>query len=181
MIKNGDILTLPKNLSILATMNTSDQSLFPMDSAFKRRWEWVYQPIEEGKDENGGALNWKIELNGYKPIDWWDFINCINHEIADLTSSEDKQLGYFFCTPNKDKIISSERFVNKVIFYLWNDVFKDYAFDRECCKDENGNIVYYKQFFKKDSNEINPEVVAKFLNKLKDSNGNNLELAQKDN
>lgn len=123
----GDVLVLPKNLYIWATMNTSDQSLFPIDSAFKRRWDWTYMPIKEAKDKN-----YKIVLSGsnieYK---WWDFISAINDVINVVTSSEDKKLGYFFCKPCDDKNITASQFVNKVIFYLWNDVLKDYEMPKE--------------------------------------------------
>ena len=119
-IKNGTELMLPPNLYIWATMNTSDQSLFPIDSAFKRRWEWKYMKIS-----NAGK-NWKITA-GDKQYDWWNFIEKINNEIAAATSSDDKKLGYFFCKPNEGDAINAERFVGKVIFYLWNDVFKDEA------------------------------------------------------
>ena len=71
-VLKGEILLLPDNLYIWATMNTSDQSLFPIDSAFKRRWDWKYMPICEGK-ENGVSLGWKIEANG-KLFDWWQFV-----------------------------------------------------------------------------------------------------------
>lgn len=167
-IKNGEILTLPKNLSILATMNTSDQSLFPMDSAFKRRWEWIYQPIVEGKDEQGRPLKWYIQVDDEKGVDWWEFLEAINLEIADLTSAEDKKLGYFFCTPDgDDKIISAKRFVGKVIFYLWNDVFKDYAFDRKCCQDKDSKPVMYAAFYDKgDGKSINTETLKQFFEKL---------------
>ena len=121
-VLSGDILLLPDNLYIWATMNTSDQSLFPIDSAFKRRWDWKYIPISEGK-ENGVSLGWKIKVNG-KLFDWWQFIEKINAEIDEQTKSEDKKLGYFFCKA-QDGIVSAETFVSKVVFYLWNDVFKD--------------------------------------------------------
>ena len=123
----GDILVLPKNLYIWATMNTSDQSLFPIDSAFKRRWDWTYMPIKEAKDKN-----YKIVLSGSNiEYNWWDFISAINNVINEVTSSEDKKLGYFFCKPCDDKNITASQFVNKVIFYLWNDVLKDYEMPKE--------------------------------------------------
>lgn len=122
-ICTGEVLVLPKNLHIWATMNTSDQSLFPIDSAFKRRWDWKYTPIH-----NAGK-NWRIALSDVE-YDWWDFVKKINDVIGDITSSEDKKLGYFFCKACNKKI-NAEKFVNKVIFYLWNDVLKDYELPEE--------------------------------------------------
>lgn len=137
-IKSGRVLLLPNNLYIWATMNTSDQSLFPIDSAFKRRWDWKYVRITNGyeRDEQGEfrlndqgqriPLNWKITLDQNTEFDWWEFVKAIDKEIADKTDSDDKKLGYFFCKPQGDsKTIDVETFVGKVIFYLWNDVFKD--------------------------------------------------------
>lgn len=123
----GEVLLLPNNLYIWATMNTSDQSLFPIDSAFKRRWDWQYMPISEGRDKNGRSKNWKIEADT-QIYSWWSFIQKINDEIYDKTNSEDKKLGYYFCKPTNG-VIKVETFVSKVLFYLWNDVFKD--FDNE--------------------------------------------------
>lgn len=126
-VLSGEVLLLPNNLYIWATMNTSDQSLFPIDSAFKRRWDWQYMPISEGRDKNGRSKNWKIEADT-QTYSWWSFIQKINDEIYDKTNSEDKKLGYYFCKPTND-VIKVETFVSKVLFYLWNDVFKD--FDNE--------------------------------------------------
>ncbi len=128
-IRNGNILLLPPNLYIWATMNTSDQSLFPIDSAFKRRWDWQYVPIA-----NAGK-GWKIHVYG-KDYDWWDFLEKINALIGDTTNSEDKKLGYFFCKTTDD-VITAETFVSKVIFYLWNDVFKDFEFEGDVFIDED--------------------------------------------
>ena len=137
-ILNGSKLLLPPNLRIWATMNTSDQSLFPIDSAFKRRWNWEYKPIEyDPLDKNTGEkLAWKLEAGG-KTFFWGDFLEYINPKILKLTLSEDKQMGYFFAKPDKKSsdgkldTISEKVFVNKVLFYLWTDVFKDYDLTEE--------------------------------------------------
>lgn len=134
-IKNGSLLLLPSNLYIWATMNTSDQSLFPIDSAFKRRWDWKYTKIAEGRDaETNELLNWEVKFQYEEEgktfafeCSWWEFIQTINGKIAETNSSDDKKLGYFFCKPKtkSGKEIDGETFVGKVVFYLWNDVFKD--------------------------------------------------------
>lgn len=165
---NGDILLLPNNLYIWATMNTSDQSLFPIDSAFKRRWDWQYVPINKGYDKDGKEIQWVIEA-GNKKYDWWDFLEKINHEIDDTTHSEDKKLGFFFCKA-EDNIVSAEKFVSKVIFYLWNDVFKNYGFDKPFFKKEDGNTLAFSDFYESDNSgntSVRADVVEMFLDKLK--------------
>lgn len=175
-IQDGHILLLPNNLYIWATMNTSDQSLFPMDSAFKRRWDWVYVPIAQGmkKDMNGKEteepLGWQIEIDDkHELIDWWKFLQKVNAVIAKLTSSEDKQLGYFFCKPDEEdkKTISAKKFVGKVIFYLWNDILKDYAFDDPICKKgtDQKETLYFADFYIK-QNELNIESLITFFENL---------------
>ncbi len=115
-IKDGE-LCLPANLYIYATMNTSDQSLFPIDSAFKRRWDWEYEPI---KYKN---TDWLIDIDGLK-YNWTDFQKEVNTRILKDTGSEDKMLGDYFVNPPA-KVISYDLFRNKILFYLWNDVCKD--------------------------------------------------------
>ena len=115
-IKDGE-LCLPSNLYIWATMNTSDQSLFPIDSAFKRRWDWEYEPI---KYKN---TDWVIEIGDNK-YSWTSFQRIINDKIFEATSSEDKMLGDYFVKPCNN-VITEKQFINKVLFYLWNDVCKD--------------------------------------------------------
>ena len=163
LIMKGERLVLPSNLYIWATMNTSDQSLFPIDSAFKRRWDWKYVPIREGRDkETNAKLNWYINT-GDKQYDWWSFISQVNKLIGSLTNSEDKKLGYFFCKA-KDGEIDADLFVSKVIFYLWNDVFKDYGFDDKDFQDEEGKILSFDRFYKDDN--VNVANVELFLKNL---------------
>lgn len=156
-VLNGEILLLPQNLYIWANMNTSDQSLFPIDSAFKRRWDWQYVPIcDAGKA-------WTIEVGGNK-YDWWLFLSKINTYIYDATFSEDKKLGYFFCKA-ENGVISAEKFVGKVIFYLWNDVFKDTEFDGDAFRDEDGSKLSFDKFYL-DMNgvtKVNEDKVERFF------------------
>ncbi len=135
-IKDGE-LCLPSNLYIWATMNTSDQSLFPIDSAFKRRWDWKYEPI---KYENS---NWKIEIGGTKYL-WTDFQKTVNNKIFADTSSEDKMLGDYFVNPPTG-IISEDLFLNKILFYLWNDVCKDG--DGDIFKTEDNKDVKFSDLY----------------------------------
>lgn len=147
-VLSGDILVLPNNLYIWATMNTSDQSLFPIDSAFKRRWEWQYMPIGKGYDENRQEIKWAIE-GATKKFSWWSFLEKINAQIGEATQSEDKKLGFFFCKAT-DGTISAEKFVGKVIFYLWNDVFKNNGFEDPIFKDVDGTELTFAKFYKSD-------------------------------
>ena len=156
-VMEGRVLLLPPNLYIWATMNTSDQSLFPIDSAFKRRWEWVYMPIKDHQDKG-----YKIEIDD-TTYDWWGFLEKINSVINTATNSEDKKLGYFFV--KTDKKIDAKKFVGKVLFYLWNDVFKNYGFDNPIFNKEDKNKYVFSDFFQKDGS---PETnnIKRFLKNL---------------
>ena len=108
-------LRLPANLSIVATMNTSDQSLFPMDSAFKRRWDWEYVPSTFKEEDN-----YNITI-GNKTYKWHKFLKEVNDKIKDVTDSEDKQMGAYFIKRNVDE----EAFKSKVMYYLWSEICKE--------------------------------------------------------
>lgn len=162
-ILSGEKMLLPQNLHIWATMNTSDQSLFPIDSAFKRRWDWKYTPIANGNKD------WKIAADG-KEYDWWQFLEKINAQIGNATHSEDKKLGYYFCKPINDKTIDAETFVSKVVFYLWNDVFKDFAEDAgSIFNDEDGSVLSFNKFYTTDADGnavVVEQKVTQFLQNL---------------
>ena len=184
-IADGKI-KLPANLYILATMNTSDQSLFPMDSAFKRRWEWKYVPTSVTGDrkktlqveskEKTVLLNREQEKKvlrlGMYEYDWSVFLEKINKCITDATHSDDKQLGFWFVkTPKDSNLINIETFVSKVIFYLWTDVFKDFgakATNPFAFKNAEGGWVVcpFSSFFDPYTGEINLGQIHGFMYNL---------------
>ena len=126
-------LCLPANLSIVATMNTSDQSLFPMDSAFKRRWDWEFVP---------SAFNEKDNFNitiGNKVYKWHTFLKEANARIKQATDSEDKQMGSYFIKTDMDE----EKFKSKVMYYLWSEI----------CKEEYKTQNNFFRYIDKDINE----------------------------
>lgn len=184
-IADGKI-KLPGNLYILATMNTSDQSLFPMDSAFKRRWEWQYVPTSITGDKKKvlkvESKEKKILINkdqkqevlkiGMYQYDWSLFLKKINKCITDATHSDDKQLGFWFVkTPKGSNEIKLETFVSKVIFYLWTDVFKDFgakATNPFAFKNAEGGWVVcpFSSFFDPNTGEISLGSIHGFLYNL---------------
>lgn len=140
-------MLLPDNLSILATMNTSDQSLFPMDSAFKRRWEWEYIPVNNSKTVSvNESAKYKIVIDSSKEVNWIDFIIKINKKIEENPNlGMDKCIGNYFVKPNISNEISLDDFIHKVIFYLWNDVFKDEP--KGSIFNYKNNKISYQSFF----------------------------------
>ncbi len=167
-VQKGRVLLLPPNFYIWATMNTSDQSLFPMDSAFKRRWEWEYVPIcydefiRESKVNK--AYNYQIDIEGRK-FSWINFLRVVNDLIKGSTDSEDKQMGNFFIKHDVDK----DEFVSKVMFYLWSEVCKDnyntrqnffrtiddkqFSFNDLFKKDGKDTLLSFMQYLQKVSND----------------------------
>lgn len=159
-VKQGKKLLLPSNLYIWATMNTSDQSLFPIDSAFKRRWDWNYIKIKDA------GKNYKIKFSNGHTYDWWKFVEAINEKIeGGEIQQEDKKLGYFFAKARNGEI-SAKTFLSKVIFYLYNDVFKDFGLEEDFFKDEAGQTMTFASYFDHDGS-IDESRVERFITNLK--------------
>lgn len=120
-------IRLPPNLSLYATMNTSDQNVFTLDNAFQRRWDMQLVP-NECNDTN--QLNATITVNN-QSITWKNFQQTINAVIGEksneggLSSMEDKRLGCWFVKAENGKI-NANVFADKVLKYLWDDAFKFY-------------------------------------------------------
>lgn len=156
-VKDFSKMTLPDNLNILCTMNTSDQSLFPMDSAFKRRWEWQYIPINY-KD----AAKFNVDLGKDGSINWGEFIEAVNEKIKEHTQSEDKQLGNRFVSPASGSSVTKEEFVSKVVFYLWSEIYKDEQGSGESIfYIDRDNEITFSDFFK--DGEVNTATTKKFI------------------
>jgi hypothetical protein len=121
---------LPKNLYIYATMNTSDQNVFTLDNAFKRRWDMLHVPTEA--NSNHTYIDYYLPKSS---ITWGKFLRIINEEILSSTqnelTTEDKQIGAYFIkrtdlseTENNLDEIIARRFANKMLSYLWLDIAK---------------------------------------------------------
>lgn len=162
-------LKLPPNLNILATMNTSDQSLFPMDSAFKRRFDWEYVPINYSHEK----ANFDVAGDGIK-FKWLAFLKKVNADIYKATESEDKQMGEFFIKPKNDSNeIGLDEFRSKVLFYLWDSVYKDDPSFKNIFHfnypEKDGSVVTFQRLFAKDpsnNQEIFPEILKQMLKNL---------------
>lgn len=120
-------IKLPPNLTIVATMNTSDQNVFTMDTAFQRRWQMKHIPNRfTGECLNEKTINHVAKHLPNSEISWGVFAQTINKKMhtANLGfgGTEDKSLGVYFATDND--LDDAERFAEKVLKYLWDDAFK---------------------------------------------------------
>ncbi len=120
-------IRIPSNLTIIATMNTSDQNVFTMDTAFQRRWQMKHIPNKfAGKDLNDKTKNHVAKLVPGSSISWGVFATTVNSKMGKASlgfaGTEDKSLGVYFAT-DKD-LDSKDIFAEKVLKYLWDDAFK---------------------------------------------------------
>jgi hypothetical protein len=132
---NKGMLKIPSNLSFLATMNSSDQAVMPLDTAFKRRWNFRYIPLDfdnsytdDGKPCSDGVLliqEHSLEENITKQVEWKDFALAVNTVLTENSVPEDKHLGPFFLSDNE--LIAEKReesLTGKLFMYLWDDVLR---------------------------------------------------------
>jgi len=111
-------LFIPKNMNIVATMNSADQGVYVLDSAFKRRWKFKYLPIKEkGFIHENSSINYAGEK-----FKWRYILNAINRKLKNLGVSEDRLIGPYFISPHE--IEDSESFTSKLLIYLWDDVVR---------------------------------------------------------
>lgn len=117
---------LPANFAIWATMNTADQGVFPLDTAFKRRWSFKYLGVDEGQDKWWSkSSEWNPEVPSCNGLHWQEFRMFINQQLAANDIEEDRQLGGFFLSKyelNSERV--KESIMTKVIGYLRDDVLR---------------------------------------------------------
>lgn len=156
---------IPSNLAIIATMNTSDQNVFTLDTAFKRRWnmELVKNNFDEPSFKNKPIKNSKVS--------WKVFGTAINEIILDnansMLSSEDKRLGAFFV--DEEELESPKKFAEKVVMYLWDDVFK---FNRDDYFDETAvdefSLECFIEKFEKDTFDIFTPIITEKIEEVEE-------------
>lgn len=118
---DGLRIKIPENMNIIATMNSADQGVYMLDTAFKRRWDYYFVPIQYNDKE----LNIEIEYNNGK-YTWKQIIKAINERLIDdgPNISEDRLIGPYFVKPDKIKSNPDEA-IRKILFYLWDDVLRN--------------------------------------------------------
>ena len=168
-----EYIKLPSNLSIFATMNTSDQNVFTLDTAFKRRWK--FEKLKNTFDKHSYAT----KLIPGMDLDWKEFCTAINNFIIEskdeITNSEDKQLGVYFIDEKglrTENVTSDEvqrkEFAYKIFEYLWDDVVK---YDRTVLfKDAKTLDDLIDNYVKSGSNDIDGKNV--FVENIFKKNGN---------
>lgn len=175
---SGNRIKIPNNLIILGTVNTSDQNVYVMDTAFKRRFEWKYisiEPIPNDKDDisKGYKNNAKIKLKVgevYKEYDWIKFYMTLNKFIASndyLGLGEDKQIGQFFIKFDFNEESDRDKIENKLLHYLWFDI-QESSFKSEV-KLFNDNISsfgdVYMNYITEDGSQIFSDKLFELLDK----------------
>lgn len=162
------LVRIPSNLTILATMNTADQNVFTLDTAFQRRWDMRQIENDFTKEENRKQADLIIAGTN---ISWGAFATTINELIIennmDMASSEDKRLGTYFV---KFKELEPKKFSEKVLKYLWDDAFKmekDTIFRTENKSLEDVIMIYEKTTENRLEAVLRTEVYKKMLDKMK--------------
>ncbi|MEE2003245.1 AAA family ATPase [Alkalimonas sp. MEB108] len=127
-----EVLRIPANLSLLATMNSSDQAVMPLDTAFKRRWRFEYLPIDfsvEGVPQIALTL---ATTSGEVTLTWPKFAKCINAALVECDVAEDRLLGPFFLSAKEleDQRAAMSALEGKLFIYLWDDVLRHHGHER---------------------------------------------------
>ena len=163
-------IKLPNNMYIWATMNSADQGVFYLDTAFKRRWTFEYIGVDEGEDQiENFYYEYTKDHETYYKVNWNCLRKAINDFLVEQNVNEDKLLGTFFLNPSsitKDDQIDKEKFnqlfKNKILMYLFEDAARHKRVDLFAgCKDEQNRKLFSricKEFDTKNIEIFNEEI-----------------------
>ena len=164
VIKPGYKIVIPKNLHIIGTVNTSDQNVNVIDTAFKRRFDFKYVGVEPIKSNNNGYVNnFSINFTSDNQYEWVKLYQAINHVIInDLGLSEDKQLGPFFLKDKGNDDLNREQVANKLLHYLWQDVERVSYTSGSLFADGITSFSQLYYAFKKQENILSKSVIEQY-------------------
>ncbi|PWB88378.1 AAA family ATPase [Methanobrevibacter thaueri] len=171
---NETKIKLPQNLFIWASMNSADQGVFPMDTAFKRRWDFKYFSINHNED----LIKDTHFIINQKPLNWNDLRKRINDELLSYNINEDKLIGPFFAFTeymNQEIEIKTFKdiFKNKIIMYLFEDAARsrrNQLFSGACNIKDTKNITYFEICELIDDNKITEIFSNDFLDDEEEDN-----------
>ncbi|MCP9136824.1 AAA family ATPase [Acinetobacter baumannii] len=164
-------LYIPDNLSLYATMNSSDQAVMPMDTAFKRRWKFKYKPLDFSEAPTGN-FNISFSKDTRKSISWKNFATAVNTILSQEGIPEDRHLGPWFVNVNeiKEPKNAQKTLTGKILMYLWDDVLRHTersklfyseikTFGLLIKKLENNEVIFSEAFLNKLEEELesNPQ------------------------
>jgi putative restriction enzyme len=163
-IKPGYKIVIPKNLHIIGTVNTSDQNVNVIDTAFKRRFDFEYVGVEPIKSNNNGYVNnFSINFTSDNQYEWVKLYQAINHVIInDLGLAEDKQLGPFFLKDKGNDDLNREQVANKLLHYLWQDVERVSYTSGSLFADGITSFSQLYYAFKKQENILSKSVIEQY-------------------
>ena len=163
-------IKIPNNMFIWATMNSADQGVFPMDTAFKRRWDFTYLGIDDNDEKLQGKYVY-LSDNKSQKVEWNKLRKAINNFLANSKINEDKQIGPYFISkniiiPDQGDEIDRERFIsafkNKVIMYLYEDAArqKRSKLFEGCSQNSTRYSQICKEFDKKGVKIFNQDIIS---------------------
>ena len=163
-LKPGYKIVIPKNLHIIGTVNTSDQNVNVIDTAFKRRFDFKYVGVEPIKSKNNGYVNnFSINFTSDDQYEWVKLYQAINHIIInDLGLTEDKQLGPFFLKDKKNNNSNREQVADKLLHYLWQDVERVSYTSGSLFADGITSFSQLYYAFKKQENILSKSVIEQY-------------------
>ena len=162
-LKPGYKIVIPKNLHIIGTVNTSDQNVNVIDTAFKRRFDFKYVGVEPKSNNNGYVNNFSINFTSDNQYEWVKLYQAINHVIInDLGLAEDKQLGPFFLKDKGNDALNRKQVANKLLHYLWQDVERVSYTSGSLFADGITSFSQLYYAFKKKENILSKSVIGQY-------------------